>query len=69
MNQRFRVGDKVKVSQEHLDNYGLSGGEVFEVEAVYTTEEEHPGYDPIGDALYSLKGLNYDLYDYELEGA
>lgn len=82
--QRFRVGSRVILSDDALENYGAQHeGRVFVVESVSTKYMPatkfyekgqptgyHPGFDDAsGCALYSLIGFNSDLYDYELEPA
>lgn len=84
LQKRFRVGSRVIMSEDALDNYGSKyQDQVLVVESVstkYMPSSEffsrgkpsgyHPGFDEAsGSALYSLKGFGFDLYDWELEPA
>lgn len=83
MHKRFRVGSRVMMSEDALENYGERyRGKVFVVESVATKympaaqffasgkpEGYHPGFDDVGSALYDLEGLNMSLYDWELKPA
>lgn len=83
MHKRFRVGSRVTMSNDALENYGEKyRGKVFVVKHVATKympaaqffaagkpEGYHPGFDDTGSALYDLKGLNMSLYDWELQPA
>lgn len=80
MKRRYRVGDKVRLTQDALDNYECDN-KVYIIESVstkYMTAKEfyskgmpdgyHPGYDEgVNEALYDLVGFNNSLYDYELK--
>lgn len=78
----LRVGRKVKMSSEALDNYGQKyADQVFTIEAVSTKympateffsrgrpDGYHPGYDKAanGRPLYDLEGLDFSLYWWEI---
>jgi hypothetical protein len=81
----FRKGQKVKFSEEALENYGEEyRGKVYKIIQWYDhyvlpqfmmqDEHGHPGFDGAGCPpgtiyLYHLGDLNFDLYDWELERA
>lgn len=82
--KRFRVGSRVVMSDDALDNYGEEYRDrVFRVASVSTkympsarffSEGKpagyHPGFDEAaGSALYDFDDLNFSLYDRELEPA
>lgn len=83
MRQRFKVGSRVTVTPDALENYGtVHKGKKFTVSGVSTFYcpadvhysaghskncSGHPGFDDVGSALYDLEGLEYSLYDWELQ--
>jgi len=69
IEQRYEVGDEVELTDNAIQNYGSKyRGKTFRVEDVYTSDREHRGYDSSSQAaLYSLQGLNFDVYDWELQ--
>ncbi len=72
MRTKFKIGDRVKMTNDALDNYGEEHRDtVFIVEHTATNTNEHPGYDdgvyPMG--LYDHGGFDSSLYDWELEEA
>lgn len=72
MITRFKVGDKVMMTNDALENYGFKyEGKKFTVSHVATNTSEHPGYDNgvKGQALYDLKELGFSLYDWEVYSA
>ncbi len=81
ISKRFRVGSRVTMSPDALENYGDKyRGVVLKVTHVSTSKSDHPGFDPgDGSALYDLKvfasntvkrsPLPMSLYDWELEPA
>lgn len=79
MKPRYSKGDTVKMTRDALENYGAEyAGKVYEIGQWYdhyvpqrlmknNDPHGHPGYDAAtGDCLYHLKGLNFDLYEWEL---
>lgn len=79
--KRFKVGDRVSLTADALENYGAKhAGKSFRVSHVatrYMPASEfyakgspagfHPGYDDsTGCALYDCEGLSFSLYDWEL---
>lgn len=68
MRANFKIGDKVMMSAEALENYGFKyKGKVFTVSHVARNRAEHPGFDEgAGFALYDLKELNFSLYEWEI---
>jgi len=74
--KRFRVGSRVQMSDDALENYGERyRGQVLVVTHVSTSRADHPGFDSdTGSALYDLadesgKPFPNSLYDWELEPA
>ncbi len=77
MTRTFNIGDKVRLSPDAIDNYGPEYTGVYEVEQWYdhyaspktmaSDTHGHPGFDNAGDCLYHLRGLNFDLYAWELQ--
>lgn len=67
----YKIGDKIKMSEAALKNYGETfRGRVFEIVHVARNQNEHPGFDEnCGTALYDFKGLNFSLYEWEMERA
>ena len=81
----YKIGDRVKMTEDALENYGQElEGMIFVIESAahsYMPASEfydkgrpegyHPGYDDTvkGQGLYDLKGLGCSLYDWELEPA
>ena len=73
----FTKGDKVKMTENALENYGEENRDtVFTILYVASNRNEHPGYDEgvSPQKLYDLEtpaGAHYpnSLYDYELEDA
>lgn len=66
----LEVGDKFILTEDAIDNYGEQyRGKEFEVIGVATSSEEHIGYDEVmsGMALYDALGLEFSVYDYEVE--
>ena len=69
---KYKEGDHVIMTDVALENYGENyRGQVFTVESCANCVEDHPGYDDsiAPQGLYDLEGLNYSLYDYELDPA
>lgn len=81
---RFRKGDKFKLTADALENYGQKYADrtfvVFAVSTAGMPAEEfyakgrpdgfHPGFDEsAGCALYDADGLNFSLYEWEIESA
>ena len=83
MRRRFKVGSKVCMTEDALENYGQKyRDKIFIVEHVATKYMPvkdfyalgkpvgyHPGFDDGGAALYDLEGFDNSLYDWELEPA
>lgn len=74
--KNFKIGQKVTIGTDYVENYEVSERDVFYVSHVATSTSEHPGYDEAmeGMPLYDLKDENGDdfgssLYEYELEEA
>jgi len=77
MSKYFKVGDKVTMTQNALENYGYKyNGVIFTITVVSKNENDHPGYDmgvfPM--RLYDLSlpdGSDFpcSLYDWELNTA
>ena len=82
MQARHKIGDKVKMTADALENYGEKyAGDTFTVTHVstrYMPADEffskgkpagyHPGYDEsAGCALYDLRGLGFSLYEWEVK--
>ena len=78
---RYRVGSKVRMTADALDNYGQEyAGKKFTISHVATEympsaqffaqgkpEGCHPGYDEAsGDALYDFDELEFSLYEWEV---
>ena len=66
----YEIGDKVKMTEDALDNYGEKyRDQALTVEHVAHSEQEHPGYDNslLGQGLYDFQDIEFSLYDYELE--
>ena len=75
MTKHYRLGNKVRMTEEALENYGEQYSEVtFEIIKVSKSTKDHPGFDDsvYPDWLYDLKNLDNgeyfpgSLYDYEL---
>jgi hypothetical protein len=85
MQKRFRVGDKVRLSDAGRENecYAKFRGRELKIQSVatrYMPASEfykkgsprgfHPGFDEgSGAALYDCAGISVSLYDWELEPA
>jgi hypothetical protein len=81
MRRSFDIGDKFQLSAEALENYGQKyAGKVFVVRQWFDhyvpssrmaqDTHGHPGFDACaGSALYEADGLNFALYEREMEGA
>ena len=81
--KRFRVGSRVMMNVDAIENYGAKwDGVILQVTHVATSHADHPGFDPGGgSALYDLEvadrygplppysPLPMSLYDWELEPA
>jgi len=69
MQQRYNVGDRVSMTSDALDNYGVKyEDKEFEIVTVSKSATDHPGFDgSAGCVLYDFKGLTFSLYDYELK--
>jgi hypothetical protein len=73
--KRFRVGSRVTMNEDAIENYGARWqGVTLRVAHVSTSRADHPGFDPEGaSALYDLEvadthePLPMALYDWELE--
>ncbi len=81
----FSIGEKVKMSDNALENYGQEykdkefaithkANKYMPAEKFFAMgkpEGYHPGYDEgvKGQFLYDLQGLNFSLYDWELLSA
>jgi hypothetical protein len=75
----YRKGASFKLSDDALDNYGEEYRDtVFIVNGVFThavpvskmadDPTGHPGFDECaGSALYEADGLNFALYEWEME--
>lgn len=68
----YSIEDKVVMTEDALQNYGEEyRDKVFTIIHAADNKNDHPGYDdgvyPMG--LYDLDGLEYSLYDWELEYA
>jgi hypothetical protein len=65
----YNVGDYVRMTDDAIDNYGEQyRDKEFRISYVSKSIDDHMGYDEgVGGNLYDLDGLNFSLYDYELE--
>ena len=74
MPKKFKIGDKVQMTPNAVQNYGEKYEDViFTVETSAYSIAQHPGYDysVFPDGLHNLKFLDgkplgCSLYDYEL---
>ncbi len=73
----FRIGDKFKMSNEALDNYGeeyrdvvFTVGDRYDhyvpVAKMQSDPTGHPGFDPNGGGYLYGSELNFDLYEWEM---
>ena len=69
----YRKGNKVRIISDN-DSYDNYRGKVLKIVGVYTSTLQHPGFDDtVGQALYdleavdSLEGVPFSLYEYEFE--
>ena len=69
----YRKGNKVRIISDN-DSYDNYRGKVLKIVGVYTSSLQHPGFDEgVGQALYdleavdSLEGVPFSLYEYEFE--
>jgi hypothetical protein len=77
MKRNYKVGSKFRLSADALENYGQQyAGQVFTVRqwfdhhAPITAKDPHghPGFDGgTGSCLYEADGLNFALYESEME--
>jgi hypothetical protein len=70
MNKRFKVGDKVKLTDDACQNecYTNYVGKTLIISFVSTSRIDHPGFDSSSrSALYDCVNCNLSFYDWELQ--
>lgn len=69
IQQRYRKGDTVELTDDALDNYGKKyKGKKFKIVSVSKSDRDHPGFDSSSNsALYDLDNLDFSVYDWELK--
>lgn len=63
------IGDKIRLSDIALDNYGYKMNQIYTISHVARNEQEHRGYDSgmSPQLLVDCEELNFSLYEYEFE--
>lgn len=63
----MKVGDWFNIISDN-ENYDNSRNRPWQVNHVARSTKDHPGYDSgVGGPLYDAEGLNFSLYEYEVE--